>query len=224
MRKRKIATGLMSLLALAFASAPVNADRHNYNQWASMEFKQWYFTPKWYYYSWYTEYILGVPVRVPGLGIHDNGPGGVGIGDHYVDEIWRQMTPLRIVSVTEHALETGQNKDETEEWNDVYQKDLLTIADRNLDAGYSITNDRRNDLIENVDGYATIISDYEKERVKEEKERILSNVKVIRNTHMDNAKKIAAYERESDSLEQLVRGEKLIALLNLTNQIIKGGK
>ena len=101
---------------------------------------------------------------------------------------------------------------------------MLTIADRNLDAGYSITNDRRNDLIENVDGYATIISDYEKERVKEEKERILSNVKVIRNTHMDNAKKIAAYERESDSLEQLVRGEKLIALLNLTNQIIKGGK
>jgi hypothetical protein len=224
MRKRKIATGLMSLLALAFASAPVNADRHNYNQWASMEFKQWHFTPTWYYYSWYTRYVLGIPITLPGLGIHDSGPGGIGLGDHYVDERWRRMTPLRNVSVAEHTLETERNKKETEEWNDVYQKDMLTIADRNLDAGYSITNDRRNDLIENVDGYATIISDYEKERVKEEKERILSNVKVIRNTHMDNAKKIAAYERESDSLEQLVRGEKLIALLNLTNQIIKGGK
>lgn len=224
MKYNKLKIGALMLISLLVIKSSAKADRHNYNQWASMEFRQWYFTPQWYYYSWYTVYVLGVPIRLAGLGIHDNGPAGAGLGDHYVDESWRQMTPLRLTSVAEQTLETEHNKEEKEEWNEVYQKDLLTIADRNLDIGYSITEDRRSELIKDVDGYATLIGNYEKERVKEEKEHILSNIKIIRETHMDNAKKISAYEKESDNLERLIKGEKLIALLNITNNIIKGGK
>lgn len=215
---------MAGLLVFACTSSPAGADEHNYNQWASMEFKQWKFTPKPYYYSWYTVKVFGISIRLPGLGIHDNGPAGIGaVGDHYVDERWRQMAPLRLASVAEHKLETEQNGKESENWNDVYKDDLLTIADRTVDAAYSVTRERRDGLISDADGYATLIEgDYEKERIREEKERILSNVNAIRGANMENAKKVAAYEKESDNLERLVEAEKFIALLDITNKIIRG--
>ena len=53
--------------------------------------------------------------------------------------------------------------------------------------------------------------------------RILDNVSDIRNTHMDNAKKIVAYENENRSLEKLAVLTGKVAKIQMMDKFIRGG-
>lgn len=203
-------------------------DKDNYNQWASMEYKQWKFTPESYYYSWYKKKIdLGlftIKIDVPGLGIHDDGPGGIGIGgDNYVNEKWRQMTGLRSGATVTHILESSYSKKEDEYWNTVYKGDLATIADRSLEVSYSITKDTRDRLKKQITDNLDAMDRETASNFRMEYNRILDNVSDIRNTHMDNAKKIVAYENENRSLEKLAVLTGKVAKIQMMDKFIKGG-
>ena len=193
-------------------------NKDNYNQWASMEFKQWSFTPKSYYYSWYTKRVLGVKIKVPGEGVHDKGPAGLGLlGDNYVNQRWRQMTGLRATAVASHVLESGSAKAENEVWEDIMEKDLLTIADRELDAAYTMTKKERDRIVKkfalalvgmDVKAAAKYLMEYK---------RITKNISNIRNSKMDNARKLEAYQKENKALKEMqdeLQMEKVIAWSN----------
>lgn len=220
---------LLVLMAAAFGMQHMYAqhDKDNYNQWASMEYKQWKFTPESYYYSWYKKKIdlglFSIKIDVPGLGVHDNGPGGIGIGgDGYVDQRWRQMQGLRSAATVTHIMESSYSKKEDEHWNTVYKEDLATYADRSLEVSYSITGDTRNRLKKQITENLDAMDDETAENFRKEYNRILANINDIHNAHMDNAKKIVAYENENRSLEKLAVLTNKVAKIQLMDKFIKG--
>lgn len=202
-------------------------DKDNYNQWASMEYKQWKFTPESYYYSWYKKKIdlglFSIKIDVPGLGVHDDGPGGIGIGgDNYVNESWRQMDGLRSGATVTHLIESSYSRQEDEHWNTVYKEDLATIADRSLEVSYSMTAGTRDRLKEQITDNLSAMNDNTADNFRLEYDRILDNISNIRNAHMDNAKKIVAYEKENRALEKLAVLTGKVAKIQLMDKFIKG--
>ena len=122
----------------AFARITCAQETDYYNQIASQEYKQWKFTPESYYYSWYKEKLdLGlvtIKYDTPGLGIHDKGPAGIGIGgDNYVNEKWRQMYSLRLVAASESNVQATHTDDEREFWEEINIKDAAVYLDRSTD-------------------------------------------------------------------------------------------
>lgn len=222
---------LLVLMAATFGMQHMYAqhDKDNYNQWASMEYKQWKFTPESYYYSWYKKKIdlglFSIKIDVPGLGVHDDGPGGIGIGgDNYVNESWRQMDGLRSGATVTHLIESSYSRQEDEHWNTVYKGDLATIADRSLDISYSITGDTRNRLKKQITDNLQAMDDETADNFRMEYNRILANIDNIHDAHMDNAKKIVAYENENRSLEKLAVLTNKVAKIQLMDKFIKGEK
>lgn len=139
----------------AAQGAPVhNAD--TYNQIASMEFKQWGFSPKDDYFSTIKKKVLFITLKLPGQGYHDDGWYGTGTilplstsyasytagviltgelerltkPDHYVDEKWRLKSPLRASAYGEASIQRGYIAKEKDYWQTIRNRDLLTIADR----------------------------------------------------------------------------------------------
>lgn len=222
---------LLVLMAATFGMQHMYAqhDKDNYNQWASMEYKQWKFTPESYYYSWYKKKIdlglFSIKIDVPGLGVHDDGPGGIGIGgDNYVNESWRQMDGLRSGATVTHLIESSYSRQEDEHWNTVYKGDLATIADRSLEISYSITGDTRNRLKKQITDNLQAMDDETADNFRMEYNRILANIDNIHDAHMDNAKKIVAYENENRSLEKLAVLTNKVAKIQLMDKFIKGEK
>ena len=202
-------------------------DRDNYNQWASMEFKQWGFTPESYYYSWYKKKInmglFHITVKVPGLGVHDKGPAGMFGGDNYVNERWRQMAGLRTKATASHSVESGNAGKEDGHWNDVFKQDLLTIADRNVEVSYTKKKKKREKLLDDVMNNILVL-----ERNNEdvspfllECRRIIGNVENIHKASMDNSKKLVAYQRENESLEQLAAQTNCMAKILELDRVVR---
>ena len=75
MKTRWIVLTVLCCMTISHANAQI--DKMLYNQWASMEFKQWQFEPDTYYYSKVrrSKRILGIKVSwdEPGNGYHDKG-------------------------------------------------------------------------------------------------------------------------------------------------------
>lgn len=240
MMKRKMILVLMSA-TMCMQHMYAQHDKDNYNQWASMEYKQWSFTPKSYYYNKYWGTVVNMPWPIPdikgwipGIGVHDKQGWVVPtlpyvpyynfIGDNYVNESWRQMTKLRSGATVTHIIESSYTKKEDEHWNTVYKEDLATIADRNLEVSYSMTSDTRNRLKEQITDNLSAMNDDTADNFRLEYDRILANISNIRNAHMDNAKKIVAYENENRALEKLAVLTGKVAKIQLMDKFIKGGK
>ena len=135
--KRFLLMMIFGILALGSVQAQDESTDDLYNQFSSMEYRKWGFTPKWYYYSWYRKSIRVLGVKIswdePGLGVHDNGPAGIAGGDGYVNERWRMMSPLRVTAATEAALQANNTDDEREFWKDINIKDAAVFLDRSTD-------------------------------------------------------------------------------------------
>jgi hypothetical protein len=207
------------------AQNPVK-DNNKINQLKSMEFMQWKFTPEEYYYSWYKQKVLWWTVKLPGLGIHDKGIGGIGGGDNYVNKYGnniKQYTPA-IASV---VLQRQEAKKQEEETKIVYNQELAKFADREVDYAYTLTASRRNELknefIQLLMKYASDNS-FSNEREKNcktlvfEYDRILANVKIINESHMSNATKREAYLECEQELVELIA---LVTRLSNLNNVLK---
>ena len=127
------------------------------------------------------------------------------------------MTGLRATAVASHVLESGSAKAENEVWEDIMEKDLLTIADRELDAAYTMTKKERDRIVKkfalalvgmDVKAAAKYLMEYK---------RITKNISNIRNSKMDNARKLEAYQKENKALQEMqdeLQMEKVIAWSN----------
>ena len=154
-------TRILALVVLCLtATSAVRADSGLYNQWASMEFKQWDFSPDSYYYSRVWRRILDLPWPlpdvygwVPGNGFHDRGiwipltglydpiifnPYALAAGhwdavyspDGYVNERWRQQLGLRTPAAAESVLYKQESHKEEDYWSRIRNLDVATLADR----------------------------------------------------------------------------------------------
>jgi hypothetical protein len=252
MKKFILITVFLLFYHSGFTQYIVN-DENKINQLKSIEYMQWKLTPKWYYYSWYTEDVLGVPILLPGLGIHDKGilgvgggsiisdfkeyydqmgmtpesAGsmlgiGVGEGDNYVNKYnnnIKQYTPA-IAAVMYNKAQAEEQENDTKT---VYNQEFAKNADKEVDYAYTLSASRRNELktefLYHYHKYASdnsIFSDGAKncKTLLFEYERILSNVKIINESHMSNAKKREAYVESEQELVELVALANRLANLN----------
>ena len=210
---------LMFFLVTCFFTGKMCAqdesDEDIYNQIGSMEYKHWYFSPRGYYYSWDYKRVLGIKIPIPGLGIHDNGPAGIGIGgDHYVDERWRQMYPLRVTASSEALLQAGQTEDEKKFWKEINIKDLLVYADRSTDlplvGARSVTSDDRDEFSQRIlDDIHEIreLGGKENERIADdlrmEYDIIHEEIGIVANAHEANANRLRTLQACNNRLRKL---------------------
>jgi hypothetical protein len=203
---------LVFLINININAQTIVKDDNKINQWKSIEFMQWKFTPKWYYYGLFDGGLLG---------FHQN------YIDNYNNNI-KQYTPA-IASVVLQRMETEKQEEDTEE---VYKQELAKFTDKEIDYAYSLSSSRRNELKEEFllyyNKYAqnnSFMPDGEKncKTLLFEYERILANVKIIHESHMSNAKKREAYiecEQELVGLVALVnRLSNLNNILELSNKL-----
>lgn len=213
---------------MAGIPAMAQSDEDYYNQVASMEYKQWKFTPKYYYYSWYRVSIKVLGVKIswdePGLGIHDNGPMGIGGGDGYVNQKWRQMLPLRGETVTASLLSSNNTDNEKGYWGDVFAKDLVTYFDRGISlAGVeikipilnarSITKDETEEVSQRILDMLFKIEELDKGKKYEDLvnsfrlqyDAIHQEMDMTANVHEDNAKRLKGLQKSNDRLRKLHR-------------------
>lgn len=150
----------LGMLVALFFMVTGTAKAQLYDQWASMEFKQWDFSPDSYYYSRVWRRIIDMPWPipdiygwVPGNGYHDRGiwipltglyepfifnPYALAAGhwdavyraDGYVSERWRQQSPLRVPAASESVLYKLESNKEEDYWSKIRNLDIATIADR----------------------------------------------------------------------------------------------
>jgi len=191
------------------------SDNDIYNQIGSMEYKHWKFSPRAYYYSWDYKRVLGIKIPIPGLGIHDNGPAGIGIGgDGYVDEKWRQMYPLRMTASTEALLQAGQTEDEKKFWKEINIKDLLVYADRSTDlplvGAKTVTSDDRNEFSQRIlDDIHEIreLGGSENERIADdlrmEYDIIREEINIVVSAHEANANRLRTLQACNNRLRKL---------------------
>lgn len=212
---------LTALMTVSMAN--IHADSHNRNQVASMEYLQWSFTPKGYYYSWVKKKIWpGITIKIPGAGVHDRGPAGIGFpGDRYVSERWRQMSPLRAGAVALAISEKKQVDKLKDRWMEIMKRDMLVQADKTLDLGKLIEDDRIGELKSKIAQMASSLPAPESERIMAEYERIVQNIRIIHKAFIPNADKIVGYRQQMMKLEKLKKITKTISLLKDSEKRIK---
>lgn len=208
-------------------------DSDNYNQIASMEYKQYTFTPRSDYYSKIRKTILFVSFDVPGNGWHEDGYFGTGVNvepniyagligewdlvynpDGYVDENWRKMAGLRAPAVLSAGLQKNYITDEDNWWQNIRNGDLLTIADRSGEtpsallgsSAVEVTANDRNDACRNIEQYLQQVNEPNMQVASAvEYECIQSNITNLRSAHMDDAKKAVELTAANGQLEKLKR-------------------
>lgn len=211
MKRKFVKGGLIGALLLV-GSMTMVADKHYRNQLASMEYKQWKFSPEYYYKSWYNEKILFITTKVPGLGLHDNGPGGIGGGDNYINERWRQMTPLRMTAVGENELQGGQVSDEQEYWEDLMTQDAITYADAStavpVIGAWSVTSNDRNkyltDIRKNINGFPEAYASVA-DRYLTRLEVVTDEMNCVKNAYMSNSRKLTLLQDANRRLMALAQ-------------------
>jgi len=186
---------LLSIIILSsgcFAQWKVK-DKNKNNQWKSMEFQQWKFTPKWYYTLFHSGYRKTDKRNI------------------------KQEAPMVLAS----ALSKAESDKQGESTDSLYKQELSQFADKSIDYQYTLTKSNREDLIENI---MTELSSYSKKggnpensfKIINEVDRIRSNVTIIHESHMGNAKKREAYLGFEKELKSLYR---LVVKLNMLNKI-----
>lgn len=191
------------------------AQNDYYNQLASMETgQQWKFTPRSYYYSWDYKRVLGIKVPIPGLGVHDNGPAGVGVGgDGYVDERWRIMTPLRAATVTQSVLQGRNTEKEKNFWKDVNLRDMLVYADRSTDlplvGAKAVTKDERDEysqqILDNIFDIRELGEKYDEaaDEIQMQYDVIREEISIVGSAHEDNARRLRNLQECNKRLKEL---------------------
>lgn len=206
----------MLLIGLLLYQLPVLAQNDYYNQIASMEYRQWKFTPRSYYYSWDYKRVFGIKIPIPGMGVHDRGPAGVGIGgDNYVNEPWRLMTPLRATAVAEALMESRNTESEKDFWNKIQIKDLVVYTDRStnlpLVGAKSVTADERDEISQSIldmlfeiseldkdNNYRQLLDDY-----RMQYDAIHEEVDLIGSSHEDNSRRLRNLQECNNQLRKL---------------------
>jgi hypothetical protein len=196
-------------------------DKAKHYQWRSMEDGPWEFDPKDYYYSWYMKKILFIKTKVPGLGVHDNGPAGVGIGgDGYVNK-YAPVTNNRLAATASALVEAGSYKKEYDNINSWNNRELQYSADRTVDLALPVlkskfTNSQER-FLKNITAYTSLCSN-DKElkygnHLLNEYNRILDNKTIIEKAYIENSKRQESYLEMTTQLDNL--NSSVVALIKI---------
>lgn len=168
--------------------------------------------PEWYHYSiWYMK-VLGVKIPMVGLGLHNS------YAKKDMRNILQEVPLMATVAYTKE--EASKQHEETAK---VYNQELFKFADKEVDYQYTLTKSKRDELISDI---TEEISKYAEEggtaenvkTITNEVIRIRSNIDVIHQSHMSNAKKRESYL----SLEQeLIELRSLTIRLNNINKVAR---
>ncbi|GJQ04031.1 DUF5045 domain-containing protein [Capnocytophaga canimorsus] len=222
----KMKSILLLLFPLSLFSQVSVKDESKINQLKSMEYAQWEFSPDWYYYSWVrrSRSVFGISWSwtEPGLGVHDNGPAGVGGGDGYVNKDKRnifQYAPM-LVFVRDKKDKTEKQGEKTDI---VYKQERAKFADKSIDYQYhfysSSFKNLQNEIIEGTFKYLKNKGNIENVNIiKTELQRINANISIIHKSHLSNSKKRDAYIEYEDELKEL---KGYVKSLNRINNINK---
>lgn len=176
-------------------------DKAKHYQWRSMEDGPWSFDPKAYYHSWYMKKIVFIKTKVPGLGIHDNGPAGSGIGgDHYVKK-YAPVAKHRLATTASALVEKGNYEKEEENIKSWNKREIAYFADRSVDLAKPVVKSKFDEsltrFMKNLVTYASSCDN--KDDLKygnylvREYQRILDNKYLIEGSHLENSKKQESY-------------------------------
>lgn len=168
--------------------------------------------PEWYHYwIWYKK-IFGIKIPLVGLGLHDS----------YGKEDRRNFQLQEVPMMAAVALNKSETEKEHEKVDTVYRQELFKYADKTIDYQYNLTKGKRNELLSNI---AVQLATYTSnggssehvQVISEEVERINSNISIIHDSHMSNAKKREAYLGFEKELIEVLS---LITRLNNVNNVI----
>lgn len=201
-----------SLLTVS-AQMPVY-DKSKHYQLRSMEVGPWEFHPPGWYYSWWTKdgkflWIWDVKWRLPGLGLHDNGPAGIGIGgDNYVSH-YKPNTVQRGIMLVQAKQVRQKYEEVTAKISEIHKRELANIADRTVDIVKQDVDPTFNKLsllfsqrmleyvrLRGRDETYTVLM-LEKQKIEEAKEYMHSN-------YVRNADRQKAYSSQLKKLEELI--------------------
>ena len=96
--------------------------------------------PEWYHYwIWYKK-VLGIKIPLPGLGLHDK----------YGKEDRRNFQLQEIPMMA--AVEYNKTETEKEGYNvdTIYRQELFKFGDKEIDYQYTLTKNRRNDILNDI--------------------------------------------------------------------------
>lgn len=200
-----------------YAQRPVESDPIYY-QLRSMETGPWEFRPEAYYYSWYMKKInlgfIKIPTKVPGAGIHDRGPGGVGWGDNYVNK-YKPSAQVRAKMLALSEISRKNYDAIAEKYSDIGKRELMDATDRQVNIAIKVYDSRISSLVNNITALCRIY-DQEKQTeaslalghiastpFRDELTRIQSNISLIGQSYIRNAERSSAYLKEIQNLERL---------------------
>lgn len=196
----------------AFSQIPVK-DKGKWSVLNNMEFMDRVrLQPEWYHYwIWYKE-VLGIKIPLPGLGLHDK----------YGKEDRRNFQLQEIPMMAAVAYNKSEAEKEGEDVDTIYRQELFKFGDKTVDYQYTLTQNRRNDILNDIEKklneYSSDGGNTEHIKViNNEVERIRKNVDIIHDAHMSNSKKREAYLGFEQELIEVLS---LITRLNNINKTI----
>lgn len=204
---------------LVATAASAQSDSNIEDQIASMEYKQYSFSPRWYYYNKYWGTVIDMPSPIPdingylpGAGLHDSQgwvypseliavPFYNFWGDNYVNEYWRLMTPLRTAAAAEALLQKGRVQGERDYWQKIQLKDAVVYLDKSTDlpavGAVGVTREEREKLSQTILDAVFFLTEggntrYNKmlELIIGEYDSIQEEVSSIAGSFTDNARKL----------------------------------
>lgn len=187
-------------------------DKAKHYQLRSMETGPWEFHPPGWYYSWWSKdgKILwwDVKWRLPGLGIHDNGPAGIGGGDKYVTRFSPNRTQ-RAIMLVQAKQSKAKYENITASISEIHKRELLEVSDRTIDIVYSDYENiflKLNTLMfKKIIEYKRMIGlDDQLRSIILEHNKIKESISYTRKSYVRNIDKKRVYLSELKKLEQLI--------------------
>lgn len=133
-----IIIAMVAFSSHSFAQLPVY-DKAKHYQLRSMETGPWKFWPEGWYYSWWYKDMHFLwwdwKQKLPGLGIHDNGPAGIGGGDKYVTRYSPNKT-RRAIMLVQAKMSKKRYEAITASIKEIHNREMLDVADRSVDIVY----------------------------------------------------------------------------------------
>ena len=160
--------------------------------------------PEWYHYwIWYKK-VLGIKIPLPGLGLHDK----------YGKEDRRNFQLQEIPMMA--AVEYNKSETEKEGYNvdTIYRQELFKFGDKEIDYQYTLTKNRRNDILNDINKK---LVEYSSNGGNKEHVEVITDEVTRKNSHMSNSKKREAY---LDFDKELIEVLSLITRLNNINKTI----
>lgn len=168
--------------------------------------------PEWYHYWIWHKKVLGIKIPLPGLGLHDK----------YAKEDRRTIKQIG-PSLLAVSFNKEQAEKEHESVDTMYRQELFKFTDKSIDYQYTLTKKRRKDLLSDItyqlDDYINNGGEMDKAKtISDEVKRISSNVEIIHDSHMSNAKKRESY---LDCEKELVEVLSLVTRMNKLNKNVR---